>query len=121
MKSPTVRWRPQTKSPDELPLNMQSKEIGIFNIHEENTKVSPSQSQKEIKCFNSPTPDLSHSQLDVGLEDIETKTQDAKASIINIDIDIKKNSPKVPRINLPSDKNNSLGSNEEVKVVKKDN
>lgn len=65
---------------------LKAKEIEIFNINEEkdNSEVA-----KEYREFNSPTPDLSHSKLDTGIEDFEAKTQDARVDIINIDIDVK--------------------------------
>ncbi|CAI2374909.1 unnamed protein product [Moneuplotes crassus] len=91
--------------------NLESKEIEIFNINEENTTPDNNQEYRE---YNSPTPDVCHSKLDAGFDDLEIKTQDDRVNIINIDIDLKK-TKKVTPLNLPSDKNNSLASNEEEK------
>jgi len=106
---------------------MDSKEIEIFNVTEENVQRSHNGSDKnlmEYREFNSPTPDLSHSKLDITQGEFEIKTEDGRGNIINIDIDIKKpilNNKKILEvqncsiIDLHSDRNNSLGSNEEEK------
>lgn len=108
-KTPLKRLKTR-KFQKRMKQDMDSKEIGIFNIDEECKNDSISENANKYYMFNSPTPDASGSKLDIGFDDSDVKSHIEKKSMINIDL---KQHPRNLKLNLVSNINNSQISNEE--------
>lgn len=90
--------------------HVDSKEIGIFNIDEaKEIESMGSHTAKGSMDYNSPTPKADNTKLDIALDDLESRTQCLRNSIINISTDGKEHRPKA-MVDFISNINNSQGS-----------
>lgn len=111
-KTPLKRLKTR-KFQKRLEQDMESKEIGIFNIDEECKNDSVSENANKYYMINSPTPDASGTKLDIGFDDSDAKSHIEKKSMINIDL---KQHPRNLKLKLVSNINNSQISIEEDRI-----